>query len=62
MDLISVISDLGLVVFFVILAVFLIPAVIAISMKGAGTQTKAFPRIASCGHYQAPSVKKYPLF
>jgi len=51
-----------LVVFFVILAVFLIPAVIAISLKGAGTQTKAFPRIASCGHYQAPSVKKYPLF
>ena len=51
-----------LVVFFVILSVFLIPGVIAISLKGTGTQTKSFPRIASCGHYQSPSVKKYPLF
>jgi hypothetical protein len=51
-----------LIVFFVILAVFLIPGIIAISLKGGSTQTKAFPRIASCGHYQSPSVKKYPLF
>jgi hypothetical protein len=51
-----------LIVFLGILAIFLIPAVIAISLNRGGTQTKAFPRIASCGYYQSPSVKKYPLF